>query len=220
MSINYHAYQCRNFKFDDYEKIALQWREAFTGFDPERAARILDLIQEEGRLYIPYFGTPYRLRLQDGVLEKKTGEEWTDDLWFNEALVIYHILNDVADEPRQAGEMIPNTELDPAARGNSRQEDILFSDFSRKASGRTEQLKKACLANGGIAFPSKADAAFLFRPFPQIPLQLLFWDEDEDFPAKVQVLVDRYVTDYLHPESTGCLISDLFEMLSPKLADE
>ena len=42
---------------------------------------------------------------------------------------------------------------------------------------------------------------------------MIFWDSDEDFPAQVQVLVDQRVTDYIHFETVGCLISDLFEKI-------
>lgn len=48
---------------------------------------------------------------------------------------------------------------------------------------------------------------------PQIQLQLHFWDADEDFPAQTQILVDRKITDYIHFETVGCLISDLLEKL-------
>lgn len=219
MSINYHAYQCRNFRFDDYEKISEQWRETFSGFSPERTAAILDLKYDSEYLYIPYFGAVYRLCLADGRLEKQAGEEgWEGSLWFNEAMVVYHILNYVADAPRHAGEMVSNTDLDPTSVSrNSTREDVLFADFARKVTGKARELKESCLKLGGTEVPSRADCAFLFYPFPQIPLQLIFWDADEDFPAKVQVLVDRYVTDYLHLETTGCMISDLFQKLSEGL---
>lgn len=48
---------------------------------------------------------------------------------------------------------------------------------------------------------------------PPIQLQLHFWDADEDFPAQTQILVDRKITDYIHFETVGCLISDLLEKL-------
>ena len=44
-------------------------------------------------------------------------------------------------------------------------------------------------------------------------IQLIFWDADEDFPAQVQVLVDERITDFIHYETVGCIISDLFEKL-------
>ncbi len=46
-------------------------------------------------------------------------------------------------------------------------------------------------------------AAFFVPALPRLPLFVLFWDEDKEdgFPAKVKVLFDRKVNDYLDIES-------------------
>ena len=46
-------------------------------------------------------------------------------------------------------------------------------------------------------------AAFFVSALPRLPLFVLFWDEDKDdgFPAKVKVLFDRRVNDFLDIES-------------------
>ena len=71
--------------------------------------------------------------------------------------------------------------------------------------------KDALEAAGGKPVVSKADLAYIFYPFPQTALQVNYWEADEDFPAQVKVLVDSRITDYVHIETTGCLVSDLFE---------
>ncbi|MCX8030573.1 MAG: DUF3786 domain-containing protein [Thermodesulfovibrionales bacterium] len=35
-----------------------------------------------------------------------------------------------------------------------------------------------------------ADACVVFYPFPKIPLQLLLWTEDEEFPARAELMLD------------------------------
>jgi hypothetical protein len=47
------------------------------------------------------------------------------------------------------------------------------------------------------------DAAYEFRFFPHYPALLLFYDtvSEEDFPAQVKVLLDKYVDRYLDIES-------------------
>ena len=52
-----------------------------------------------------------------------------------------------------------------------------------------------------------------FEAFPQVHLRLIFWEAEEDFPAQVQILVDRCVTDFIHYETIGCLIADLLDRL-------
>jgi hypothetical protein len=42
-----------------------------------------------------------------------------------------------------------------------------------------------------------ADAAFSFSITPDIPVAVLYWIGDEDFPAEVKILYDRSITELL-----------------------
>ncbi|MCI6005897.1 MAG: DUF3786 domain-containing protein [Blautia sp.] len=212
MSVNYHAFQNRGYLFSNHETLEEQWHSAFAGYDPARISRILHLETDAEYLYLSYYQKTYRLQLGDGHLERKTESGWTDKLYFNETMSIYHLLQYTKDHPRTAGVWVPNTALEGAGTHNRNLPDPLLTPFAARFSGKTDMLEKACLQLGGIRL-DKGDIAFQFISFPQIPLQLIFWDADEDFPAQVQVLFDQYVTDYLHFETTGCVISDLLEML-------
>ena len=75
MSINFHAYQCRDYLLSDYEEIEKQWQSAFSAYNPERVMRILNLERDEQYLYVRYFETLYRLCLADGVLEKESSPD-------------------------------------------------------------------------------------------------------------------------------------------------
>lgn len=218
MSVNYHAFQGRGFLFSTFEALCEQWHSAFAGYDPTRISKILHLESDENYLYLTYFQSRYRLRLKDGWLEKQSEDSWTEELYFNETMSIYHLLHYTKDHPRISGTWVPNTALDGANAHSRNMPDPLLTPFAKKFSGKTELLKKACHAlNGTEITETKADTAFRFSAFPQISLQLLFWDEDEDFPAQVQILVDQSVTDFIHFETTGCIISDLLEMLEKYL---
>ena len=217
MSVNYHAFQNRGYLFSNHETLTEQWHSAFVGYDPSRISRILDLEYDEDYLYLVYYGKSYRLCLSDGHLERKIEEEWTDQLYFNETMSIYHLLHYTKDQPRTAGIWVPNTALEGAGAHNRNLPDPLLTPFASRFSGKSDLLEKACIQLGGNRL-DKGDLAFRFTSFPHIPLQLIFWDADEDFPAQVQVLFDKYVTDYLHFETTGCVISDLLEMLEKQAA--
>ena len=212
MSVNYHAYQCRGVLLKDYEALCEQWRELFTDYQPQRAASILKLKTDSCYLYLSYFRRPYRLRLADGVLEKEENQVWTDLVYFNEAMACYHLLYYVKEMPRISGKWVPNTALDGAASRAASPQDPLFGPFARRFSGRSRTLGRLCENLGGIRL-SQGDASYEFEAFPQIHLQLIFYDADEDFPAQASVLTDSHVTDFIHFETTGCLISDLFEQI-------
>lgn len=214
MSVNYHAFQSRGVLFTDYEIVCRQWREEFAGYDSRRIARILRLNTDEEHLYLTYFGHPYRLRLSDGVLEKEIREEagWSEALYFNESMSVYHLLRYTKDLPTISGKWAPSHTIDGVVSRNPAVRDPLLSPFERKYAGRTEALKAACLAAGGTAV-AVGDAAYEFEVFPQIHLRLVFWDCDEDFPASAQILADQCVTDFVHYETVGCMIADLLDRL-------
>ena len=93
MSVNYHASQSRGVPFSEHEVVCQQWREEFSGYDPERIRKILHLTANSDYLYLTYYKAPYRLHLADGVLEKQEGDEWTQELYFNESMAVYHLLH-------------------------------------------------------------------------------------------------------------------------------
>lgn len=212
MSVNYHAFQSRGVLFANHELVCQQWREEFTDYDPSRTARILHLEADEQYLYLTYYQCPYRLRLSDGVLEKEGEEGWTEELYFNESMAVYHLLHYTKDLPVISGKWVPSHTIDGVVSRNPAVRDPLLSPFEKKYVGKLEALKAACLAAGGIE-QKAGDLAFEFEAFPQVHLRLVFWDQDEDFPAHVQILVDQCVTDFLHYETVGCVIADLLDRL-------
>lgn len=233
MSINYHAHQNRGFLLSTYEEIESKWRNAFRGYDPERVKRILSLEGDEEYLYFDYYRNRYRLRLQDGVLQKKlkekrekvsytdleTGEtvtldpDWTDDVYFNEAMAVYHLLYYVKDVPLISGTWLTNEDIISSAGSRRNMPDPLLVPFAALFSGKLSLLKECCEKAGGKKIDGRGDLDYEFLSFPQIPVRLSFWDADEDFSAQAKVLFDRCITDYVHIETTGCITADLFELI-------
>lgn len=211
MSINFHAYQSRGYLFENYEAQCEQWRSIFSGYDPVRTAKILYLQYDEEYLYLQYYQKEYRLSLRHGILYKKETNEWTDKLFFNESMSIYHLLYYVKDCPKKSGNWVQNEHLD-TRRKSSAINDILLKSFSEKFSGKCDLLKIACEILQGVP-AGKGDVAYEIEVFPQIKIRLCFWDADEEFPAQTQIFVDSKITDYVHLETTGCMVSDLLERL-------
>lgn len=212
MSAHYHAAQARGFLFSNYEVQCEQYHQLFKNYDPTRIARILGLSFDENFLYVTYFGISYRLRLLDGSLEKQTRDLWTEEVYFNEAMSIYHHLRYTKDFPHLTGEWVPTSEIEGVSTRNTRLPDPLLLPFAMHFSGKSEQLEEACQRLGGHKL-NLGDVSYEFLSFPQVPLRLIFWDADEDFPAQVQVLADRGAADYMHFETIGCVVSDLLEKL-------
>lgn len=217
MSVNYHAYQSRGVLFSEYEKVCAQWRETFAGLDPERLAKILHLKRDTEYLYIEYFQTLYRLGLGDGGLEKKGEDGWNSELYFNESMAVYHLLYYTKDLPVVSGKWVSSHSIDGVVSRNPNVPDPLLDPFARRYTGHTGELEEACRELGGEKI-AQGDVGYEFEAFPCLHLRLVFWDADEDFPAQVQILVDQKVTDFLHYETVGCVISDLLEKLDARCA--
>jgi hypothetical protein len=72
--------------------------------------------------------------------------------------------------------------------------------------GKTDLLKKIAPQLGAETLDNPAQscsAAFFIPALPRLPLFVLFWDEEKEdgFPAKVKVLFDQKVLDFLDIES-------------------
>ena len=213
MSVNYHAFQSRGVPFAECEAVSRQWREEFTGYAPGRIAGILHLSADEKYLNLTYYQVPFRLRLEDGYLEKQTEEgEWTEALYFNESMAVYHLLHYTKDIPTVSGKWAPSHTIDGVVSRNPAVADPLLTPFALRYTGKTKELEEACREAGGEKL-SQGDVSYEFEAFPQVHLRLVFWDADEDFPAQAQILVDSCVTDFVHYETVGCIISDLLEKL-------
>ena len=72
--------------------------------------------------------------------------------------------------------------------------------------GKTELMKKHAAKLGAVLDENpeqSCSAAFFVSVLPRLPMYVLFWDEEKEdnFPAKVKVLFDEKVMDYLDIES-------------------
>ena len=58
------------------------------------------------------------------------------------------------------------------------------------------------------------NAGFLLPAFDCIPVKLMFWDGDDEFPAQANLLFDRSATDFIHIESVVTIATELLRQLS------
>ncbi len=68
--------------------------------------------------------------------------------------------------------------------------------ITQKAANDPDRFKQTALSLGGQPL-DMADAAFYFEITPQIPVAVLFWQGDEDFPAEARLLFDKNINAHL-----------------------
>ncbi len=73
-------------------------------------------------------------------------------------------------------------------------------------------FKKRCEQLHGIAV-NMADAAYCFKITPRIPVAVLYWTGDDDFPAESKILYDRTIAEHLAPDIIYALAVGICERL-------
>ncbi len=84
--------------------------------------------------------------------------------------------------------------------------------LQRHFADQIDRLEAAVQQHKGIPFPF-ADKAYLFWVLPRVPLLLVYWQGDEDFPPNYQILFDASIAHYLPTDA--CAIAG--SMLTRKL---
>lgn len=59
-----------------------------------------------------------------------------------------------------------------------------------------DDFKKRCRQLGGTPL-DMADAAYVFNMAPRIPVAVLLWKRDDEFPAQAKILFDRSIIEHL-----------------------
>lgn len=164
-------------------------------------AERMGILMEGDKVEIPFFGRPFRVSSQ-GVFDPEGHEPiyavrvvlcrylllFPATPPFGEDWVSY---KDFKDAAPFVGGFVSNTEK------------ALVKYFS----GRLPQLKEACRIMGGR--PADLDLSYevasRFDALPQIPILLLFNDEDEEFTAQGTLLFQKKAAEYLDMECLAML---------------
>ncbi len=204
-----HAYRNIGFEFTEQEATCQKWRVQFSGFDPALAVKNIGATQDGDYVCLTYAKQKFRLNTKNGVLEKEVGGAYQEQMSMNEALVVYHVLGDVQETPIFVGEWILQTQLDPVSYRSGNRTDPMLKAFAAEFMGKTAELEAKFKEYGGVPFDTNADLGYEFAPFPFAKMRLEFFDADEDFPATLNIYVDKGITSYMHFEAVGCMEADL-----------
>jgi hypothetical protein len=88
--------------------------------------------------------------------------------------------------------------------------------LARLFTGRLSMMATMMQQVGGVPVPNvSATAGFIVPVLPMVPQFILFWDEEpeEGFSARIKILFDRYVLDFLDLESLVFTAERLAERL-------
>jgi len=150
-------------------------------------------------LRVPFLDRTYQIRYPEFEFEDivNTGKE----IPIQEQVLILHYLT-TADMPPLSRDWVSYREIPGAS--------FYFSAFVKRA---IDPLKKVFGRNlPGFAQASEkldstkiepGDAGFEFTVFPNVPLQLILWAGDDEFPEEANILFDRTIEKILSPEDVA-----------------
>lgn len=196
----------------NYEITQERMEIQFLSYDQEKMIRKFHLEYDEEYLYILFIKRKYRIGRKDGqVAWSEDGFVTCTKAGFHEAMSIYDVLCCSSDDCHLAGEFVPIDAVNGtvvALRPGMKITGAAEKYFDQ----HTEQLRRACLALGGVQ-KGKGDVAYQIDVFEFLPVILEFWNGDEEFPPSMQFLWDRNVIQFLHFETSFYVRSHLLERI-------
>ena len=144
---------------------------------------------------------------RDGVIGK--GGEMPDVAI--RILLCHYVLQ--AGQGEMTGEWVSYRDFRDAAFFISNFQANVEERLSRHFSGNIGGLKNAADRLGGRPFPEYpgADISYHFQFLPRFPVLLVFYDQDDEFPASAKILFDRSAPLWLDMEclsATGGILAD------------
>lgn len=189
---------------DNYNKLFKMWHDNFRQMEnKEEKASELGIPIENGCFKITYCRRSYEVDIISGDI---TPLEATGKVPFYDAMFIYHLFwfskkNPVAAREYIPFKDIPTTGVFDAAFQRS------VKPLAERFNGRIDAFCKACESLGAEKLPY-GDAGYSIPIWRDLYLQIILWDGDDEFPASVNVLFDKNIADFTHPETVVTIGDD------------
>ncbi len=185
----------------NYERMRQRMAEAFLQYDQAQIIRKFALMHDETFLYVDLLARRHRIhRLTGAVTWSEDGFQTETEAVYSAAMTIYDLLCGAKEHCHLAHEWVNVASLCSIQGGTLAKDGDFFKNSGRTFSGSGAALDRACRALGGRQQP-KGDVSYELALFPFLPLIVRYWEADEDFPASLQMLVDRNILDFLRYET-------------------
>jgi hypothetical protein len=184
---------------------AVYW-ERLRARDPLRlCALTLFEHPEADFLEFPFLGTPVRLDLEARMLLRRFQHRWehTHDPLLELATTVY--LTTVERVYPLGRDLVGIRDL-KEGHFFTGPHALRLEPLVERFAGDRDAFQRAGAALGGAPV-QLADAACRLWPFPRVPLTYLLWEGDEEFPARVRVLLERSVQEVLPADALWALIN-------------
>ena len=179
---------------------------ALIGFQPkevcQRAQCRYD--QEKQCYYLNYWGDEYLVDCRNKNISP-LARQVNNSLGYLPVFIINYLMQ--IKPISLTGEWISEKDLPGGATFFRGPHEIPTSLISSRFGNDLDEFSRVCrLLRGQPA--GMADAAYVFYPVPHLPLALLYWTGDEEFPAEVKLLLDKSASGNLALDTLYAFVVD------------
>ena len=195
----------------NYDLQLLAAQRGFLRYDADALASRFGLTKDEHYLYLPFLGRTHRISRETALVEVRENDAW-QPAGFHAGMTIFDMLTNPDGLPVLSGQWCAHASLNAVQGGTLKGELGLSPELAAPFAGKREKLRAACEALGATP-AEKGDYACVLPLFPWFSVLLRFYEADEDFPAQIMLLWDRYTTRYLRYETTFYAAGAVFDRL-------
>lgn len=174
-------------------------RRELVACDAADVARRAGLAVRNGRLDLTLLDSSYSIGWPDLSITFRDGTDCPEELVL---LVLDYLVR--ADGSVPTGEWIGFQELPDGAFYRHAFQGYSGDRLVRDLTADIDRFRRAARALDGEPLPM-GDAAFAFRVLPHVPLAVVWWDGNDEFPANATVLFDRVAGAYLPTDGLAIL---------------
>ena len=201
----------------NYEITLQEARKLFLCYNQTAMIEKFSLEHDERYLYLRMLDQRHRIDRTTGTVEWMDEGNIPHEADFNASLSIYDVLCCSKPSCTLAGQFAPINSV----ANNYHTRNLggsVFDACSPVFSDHPDRLEKALIALGGIK-EGKGDIAYRINIFPFFPVQIQFWEADEDFPASLQIHWDLNTLQFLRYETTYYTAGHLLHRLRELMAE-
>jgi hypothetical protein len=187
---------------NNYQIQAEQARNLFLTFDQEAIIRKLNLPHDDTYLYVRFMDVTLRVERAAGIIGGcEDGDTETP-------IAVYDYLC-CSREDRSVSGIWVTTESVGLSFHRELASGGMFTRMSKHFDSRPAELEAACVAFGGVK-KAPGDVSYVLPLFDELFVWLQFWIGDDEFPARLTLLWDKNVTQYVHYETMYYIVSMMF----------
>jgi hypothetical protein len=188
---------------DNYQIQAERSRRLFMEADQAGLIQKLNLPHDGDFLYVRFLGETLRVSRLTGQIDGIPGGDTMTPV------AVYDYLCYSRADRMRSGQWASTASLGLEFH---REGGGMFAEIAGYFDERPDSLAAACQKLGGVK-KTPGDVSWELTLFDEIPAWLQFWRGDDEFPAKLVLLWDKNVTQWVHYETLYYIASMLFARL-------